>query len=464
MLSLDFLKGQKVAVYGLGRSGLSVALALKSSGAIPLCWDDSIYSRKVAESFDLIIKDMTLKKNWIDCVLLLLSPGIPYIYPTATKVVQQAWRHNVPVDNDVGLFFKSYLLESNDQQIKEANTIAVTGSNGKSTTSSLIHHVLNQKRGPAQIGGNIGTPLFDLKPASLISTTVIELSSYQIEVANLLNPKIAVFLNFSEDHLDRHAGVGGYFAAKRRLFSGVKDQVSIVGVDEKEGRAIVNDLLSNTTGTVITISNKTRLDNADWSVFSDGTYLFECKLGTIINEFNISNIPGLMGAHNLQNVCAAYAVCRVLQVGVNDIINTLKSYQSLPHRIEIISTLNGVTFVNDSKATNAVSTLHALKTFSNIHWIAGGREKGDGIHSLIDHLHTVKKAYLIGESAVNFSNQLGDFSHTIFESMEAAVSAAFKDAKAGDVILLSPAAASFDKYSNFEERGIHFSQLVKHLE
>ena len=244
MLSIDFLKNKKIAIYGMGKSGCSVALALKRGGALPICWDDNAKAREKASMAGLSLEDLSASDSWQEFSMLLLSPGVPYLHPFISKVVDRAIKAEIPIDNDVGLFFKSYLLKSNDQQIKEANTIAVTGSNGKSTTSSLIHHLLNQKRGPAQIGGNIGTPLFDLKPASLMSTTVIELSSYQIEVANLLNPKIAVFLNFSEDHLDRHAGVGGYFAAKRRLFSGVKDQVSIVGVDEKEGRAIVNDLLS----------------------------------------------------------------------------------------------------------------------------------------------------------------------------------------------------------------------------
>ena len=464
MLSIDFFKGQKVAIYGLGRSGFSTALALKRGGAIPVCWDDSTAAQNRAKSAGLIIEDLRISKTWNKFALLLLSPGIPYLYPKVNQVVQQAWRHQVPIDNDVSLFFQSYSKRFPDNTSVLPKTVAVTGSNGKSTTSALIYHILNSSNVNAQIGGNIGTPLFDLNPASIVKNTVMELSSYQIEVAKVLIPDIAVFLNFAPDHLDRHGGIGGYFSAKRRLFNSDRAQVSVVGVDEKEGLAITSDLRSKKKSQLITISTKLDLTFDDWSIFSDGINLFEAKLGKIVTKLDITNLAGLLGIHNLQNVCAAYAVCRVLKILPEDIFIALKSYKALPHRAELLATLSGVKFINDSKATNATSTISALNLFSNIHWIAGGRGKDDGITSLTRYLGSVKKTYLIGESALEFSGQISGFPHSIFQTLEEAFVDACKNAIPGDTVLLSPAAASFDQYANFEQRGLHFCKLVKELE
>ena len=464
MLSIDCYKGQKVAIFGLGRSGFSSALALRRGGATPVCWDDSKTARDNAQTAGLIIEDLRVSKTWNEFSLLLLSPGIPYIYPQVNQIVEQAWRHQVPIDNDVSLFFQSYSQAFDDKASGMPRTIAVTGSNGKSTTSTLIHHILNGSNRNVQIGGNIGTPLFDLSPANIVETTVMELSSYQIEVAKLLIPDIAVFLNFSPDHLDRHGGIGGYFSAKRRLFKSNQNQISVVGVDEKEGLAITSDLRSRKGSQVIKISTKINLTHDEQSVFSDGRNLFECKLGKIVNKLDITNLAGLPGNHNLQNICAAYAVCRVLEISPKDIFIALKSYNALPHRTELIATLSGVKFINDSKATNATSTLSALNSFSNIHWIAGGRGKGDGITSLMEHLGSVKRTYLIGESALDFSVQISGSPQSIFQTLDEALAAAYKNAIPGDTVLLSPGAASFDQYANFEQRGLHFSKLVSELE
>ena len=463
MLSIDYFKGQKVAIYGLGRSGFSTALALKRGGAIPVCWDDSTAAQDRAQTAGLIIEDLRVSKTWNEFAMLLLSPGIPYIYPRANQVVQQAWRHHVPIDNDVSLFFQSYSQTFNDNASGAAKTVVVTGSNGKSTTSALIYHILNSSIGNVQIGGNIGTPLFDLSPASMVKNTVIELSSYQIEVAKVLIPDIAVFLNFAPDHLERHGGIGGYFSAKRRLFRPDQNQVSVIGVDEKEGLAITSDLRARKEGQLITISTKINLTFDDWSIFSDGSNLFECKLGKIVNKLDITNLAGLPGIHNLQNACAAYAVCRVLEVAPEDIFIALKSYKALPHRMELLATFSGVKFINDSKATNATSALNALNSFSNIHWIAGGRGKGDGITSLTEYLGSVKKTYLIGESALEFSDQISGLPHSIFQTLDEAFVEVCKNAIPGDTVLLSPAAASFDQYANFEQRGLHFFKLVEEL-
>jgi len=464
LISIDFLKNKKIAIYGMGKSGCSVALALKRGGAFPICWDDKLQGRERASELGLTLKNLETIESWQDISMLILSPGIPYRYPFISQIVERAINEKVPIDNDVGLFFQNEFGEQKNKKSAPTRTIAITGSNGKSTTSSLVYHILKNSFGIVQLGGNIGIPVFDLEPVHLVDATVMELSSYQLEVAKLLNVDIAVFLNFSPDHLDRHNGIEGYFEAKKRLFGTSKKQVSIIGVDEIEGKRLFDELKTSGLGQLIKISSKSILKDDDWAISVVSGILYEYRNRELVSKISVDCFDGLPGSHNHQNICAAFAVCRNLGVSTEKIIDNLINFKALPHRTQAIASINGILFVNDSKATNAVSASKALNSFSNIHWIVGGQAKLGGIKSMVSNMKTVKHAYLIGECAKDFSKQLRHIPYTLSIDLEKAVKDAFTNARPDDVILLSPAAASFDNYRNFEERGMHFVKLVNELQ
>ncbi len=455
---------KRVAVLGLGRSGLSAARALRAGGAVPVCWDDNAPARAAAESEGFEVADLTKDRPWEGLEVLITSPGIPHLYPAPHPVIRKAWDMGVVVDNDIGLFFRSYGTCDWDDFEVLPRVICVTGSNGKSTTTALIHHILNAAGRDVQMGGNIGRGVLDLEPATDGQITVLELSSYQTELARSLAPDIALFMNLSPDHLDRHGGIGGYFAAKRRLFvAGCPDR-SIIGVDEMEG-AFLAALLQDKGDSgepVIRISSGTKIKDG-WSVFARKGFLAEWRKGKQIASIDLRDIVGLPGAHNHQNACAAYAACRSIGLAPRLIEQHLRSYPGLPHRCQVVAVKNGVTFVNDSKATNADAAEKSLLAFKNIHWIAGGQPKTGGISGLGGVFDRVKKAYFVGEAAEAFAGQIGDVPHEISGTVTAAVAAAAAQAEAGDVVLLAPACASFDQFSSFEARGEAFVAAIKTL-
>lgn len=465
MIPVRGYSGFKVAVLGLGRSGLSAALALEAGGAEVFCWDDSIEARSNAEDQGLTLRDLSRANAWDGVVSLIVSPGIPQLYPEPNPIISAAWDNGVAVDNDIGLFFRSYATQEWDNFDVIPRVIAVTGSNGKSTTSALIHHILEDQGKRVQLAGNIGRGVLDLNPAEDGEIVVLELSSYQTELARALAPDIAVFLNLTPDHLDRHGGIGGYFAAKQRLFvEGAPDR-SVIGVDEIEGRFLTNKMREKAESgePVIQISSGRKLAGRDWVVFARKGFLAEWRKGRQMASIDLREITGLPGAHNHQNACAAYAACRSIGLAPRMIEASFQTYPGLPHRSQVLGTLDGVTFVNDSKATNADSAAKALVAFDHIRWIAGGLGKEGGISALAPCLDRVAKAYLIGHSAEEFALQLGDTPYEICSTMEAAVARAAEDAVSGDTILLAPAAASFDQYPNFEKRGEDFSERVKSI-
>lgn len=469
MIPVTGYSSRKVAVLGLGRSGTATARALLAGGAIPLLWDDSPEARATAEADGFSLTDLT-KASALDGVsLLVTSPGIPHLYPSPHQLIARAWEAGVPVDNDIGLFFRCFATEDWDDFDQTPRVIAVTGSNGKSTTTALIHHVLTVAGRPTQMAGNIGTGALDIEPAQDGEVVVLELSSYQTDLARALTPDIAVFTNLSPDHLDRHGGRGGYFAAKRRLFAEGGPDRAVIGVDEAEGRYLANQLAEGAEDDrVIRISSGQKLDGphsnkAGWSVFARKGFLAEWRKGKQMASIDLRAISGLPGAHNHQNACAAYAAVRALGIGPKLIEQAFQSFQGLPHRSQTIATLNGVRYVNDSKATNVDSAARALQAFENIRWIAGGMGKEGGIAALKPYFTSVTKAYLIGHSARDFALQLGDTPHEICETMAGAVTRAHAEAGPGDTILLAPAAASFDQYPNFEKRGEDFTARVQAL-
>jgi UDP-N-acetylmuramoylalanine--D-glutamate ligase len=464
MIPVKGVKGQKVAVLGLGRSGLATAAALRAGGAETLLWDDSPEARAKAEGEGFALTDLTRNAALEGVACLVTSPGIPHLYPAPHPVIARALELGVPVDSDIGLFFQSAAGDEWDEMETPPKVVAVTGSNGKSTTTALIHHILEAASRPAQMAGNIGKGVLSIDPPVDGEVVVLELSSYQIELARALTPDVAVFTNLSPDHLDRHGGMGGYFAAKARLFTLGGPDRAVVGVDEVEGQFLAGALAQGPQDDrVIRVSSGTKLEGFGWSVFARKGFLSEWRKGRQVASIDLREVKGLPGAHNHQNACAAYAACRSLGLAPKLIEGALHSFAGLPHRSQLVGERGGVRYVNDSKATNVDSAAKALQAFPKIRWIAGGLGKDGGIVALAPYLGSVVKAYLIGHSARDFALQIGETPHEICETMERAVARAAEEAQAGDVVLLAPAAASFDQYPNFEKRGEDFTARVKAL-
>jgi UDP-N-acetylmuramoylalanine--D-glutamate ligase len=461
MIAVRGLQGVRVAVLGLGRSGLAAARALAAGGAESVCWDDNPEARKAAEAEGFVCSAFARDSDFHGIARLIVSPGIPHLYPQPNPVVALALAAGVPVDNDIGLFFQSFATEAWQQFEVSPRVIAVTGSNGKSTTSALIHHVLEEAGRPTQLAGNIGRGVLDLDPAADGSVVVLELSSYQTELARALTPDIAVFTNLTPDHLDRHHGMGGYFAAKRRLFAEGGPDRAVIGVDEVEGQFLAGQMSEGAEDDrVIRVSATQKLTGPGWYVFARKGFLSEYRKGRQVASIDLRQIAGLPGAHNHQNACAAYAAVRSLGLAPKLIEAAFHSFEGLPHRSQTIAVKGGVRFVNDSKATNVDSAAKALLAFQNIRWICGGLEKDGGLSGLAAATGGVRKAYVIGREAAGFAMQL-NVESAVCGTMEAAVAQAVADAEEGDVVLLAPAAASFDQYDSFERRGEDFAAQVE---
>lgn len=461
MIPVRGFEGRRVAVLGLGRTGLATARALLAGGAEVICWDDGQDARAAAEAEGLVVQDPSRGDTLAQLAILVVSPGIPHLYPAPHPLIAAAMRVGVPVDNDIGLFFRSFAAEGWEQHEIPPRVIAVTGSNGKSTTTALIHHILQVAGRPCQMAGNIGRGVLDLAPAQDGEVVVLELSSYQTDLARALTPDIAVFTNLSPDHLDRHGGLGGYFAAKRRLFAEGGPDRAVIGVDEPEGVYLAGQIAeAPEDDRVIRISSGQKLAGPGWSVFARKGFLAEWRKGRQVASCDLRELPGLPGAHNHQNACAAWAATRALGLAPKLVAQALESFEGLPHRSQLVGERDGVRFVNDSKATNTDSAAKALQAFERVRWIAGGLGKEGGIAALAPHFGHVAKAYLIGHSAREFALQLGAVPHEVCETMERAVARAAAEALPGEVVLLAPAAASFDQYADFERRGDDFMAQV----
>lgn len=462
MIPVRGYENRKVAVLGLGRSGKATVAALVAGGAEVIAWDDGVQAREAAEAAGITLTDLSRHGALEGVAALITSPGIAHLYPAPHAAIAAAWDAGVPVDNDIGLFFRSFGGHEWDDFEVTPRVIAVTGSNGKSTTSALIHHILSEAGRPTQLAGNIGRGVLDLAPARDGEVVVLELSSYQTELARSLTPDLAVLTNISPDHLDRHAGLGGYFAAKRRLFAEGGPDRAIIGVDENEGRFLAGQMAEGMgDDRVIRISSGQKLGGEGWNVFARKGFLAETRKGRQIASIDLRSIAGLPGAHNHQNACAAYAACRTLGIGPKAIEAAFASFPGLPHRSQLIAEAGGVRYVNDSKATNVDSAAKALAAFDKIRWICGGLQKEGGLGGLIPHLGHVAKAYVIGREAADFARQLPGVEAEVCGTMDAAVAKAVAEAQVGEVVLLAPACASFDQYDNFEKRGDDFAARVR---
>ncbi len=462
MIPVAGFEGETLGVLGLGRSGLSAARALRAGGARPLCWDDNPAAREAAAEEGFEIGDPGRPGAMARLARLIVSPGIPHLYPAPNPVVAMALEAGVPVDNDVGLFFRALATGQWGDFDTPPRVVAVTGSNGKSTTAALIHHLLEVAGKPVQLAGNIGRGVLDIAPPGDGAVVVLELSSYQIELARALTPDIAVFTNLSPDHLERHGGPGGYFAAKRRLFAEGGPDRAVIGVDELEGRFLAGQL-SEAPGDmrVIRVSVERALKGPGWSVSARKGFLSEVRQGRQVASIDLRPIRGLPGRHNHQNACAAYAAVRALGLAPRLIEQGLQGFGGLPHRSQVIAEAGGVVYVNDSKATNVDAALQALLAFGRIRWICGGLQKEGGLGGLAAGLGNVVKAYVIGREAAGFAMQLGGVEAEVCTSMARAVERAMAEAQPGETVLLAPAAASFDQYDNFEQRGEDFITRVR---
>ena len=458
MIVIRAHEGHRVGILGMGRSGLAAAGALQAGGAQPVCWDDTEAGRDRAADAGFAVED--LSRGDADLAALIVSPGIPHLYPAPHPAIERALAAGVPLDNDIGLFFREMAAWEpgmDDDSDEDPVIVCVTGSNGKSTTSALVHHILRSAGRPTQLGGNIGTAVLDLEYPRAREAIVLELSSYQTDLARRLAPDIAVFLNLSDDHLDRHGGRGGYFAAKARLFEAGGPERAVIGVAEPEGRFLA-DRLDGVAEKLVRIGGR-----EGWSVSLKKSFLTEWQDGRQISAFDLRAAPALRGAHNGQNACAAWAACRLMGLGPKQIGAGLETFAGLPHRLERIAEIGGVTYVNDSKATNADAAEKALLSYENIRWIAGGRAKAGGIAPLVPLLDRVAKTYLIGEAQDDFAAQLGEAPHALCDTLDRAVAQAAAEAQPGDTVLLAPACASFDQFASFEARGEAFREAVEAL-
>jgi UDP-N-acetylmuramoylalanine--D-glutamate ligase len=461
MIAIAACAARSLAVFGLGASGLAAARALIASGARIAAWDDDAGRREAARAEGVPIEDL-YRSSWSGFEALVLSPGIPLTHPAPHKVVALANAAGCPVVGDIELFCDAE---------PAATVIAVTGTNGKSTTTALIGHVLAESGRRVQLGGNLGTPALALDPLPRDGAYALELSSYQLDLCRDARFDVAVLVNVSPDHLDRHGGMAGYVAAKTRIFRPWSRadaqlrpvaQAAIIGIDDAYGAAIRTELEREGARRVVPISAARTLERG---VYVAGGILHDATDGTDRTVADLNGIPTLPGAHNWQNAAAAYAAAREAGTASEDIAEAMQSFPGLPHRQEHLVDVAGVRFVNDSKATNGDSAARALACYDAIYWIAGGLAKDDGLGPAANALSRVRRAYLIGKAAPDFARALaGKVETRMSGDLATAVRQAFEDARrdavSGAVVLLSPACASFDQFANFEARGEAFRREV----
>jgi len=458
MIPVPGFEGRRIAVFGLGRSGLTAARALRAGGALPVLWDDSVSSRMQAEAEGFGVEDLTTA-DFTGFAALVLSPGAPLTHPKPHWTVAKAREAGIEIIGDIELFARALAALPGDQR---PAVVAITGTNGKSTTTALIGWVLKQAGMTVHVGGNIGIGVLALPAPTPGAVYVIEVSSYQLDLTTSFAPNVAILTNISPDHLDRHGGMEGYVAAKKRLFQNLPGPGAgaIIGIDEPEGAAIAAELKAR-GATVDRVSVKAPLEDA-LGLYAIGSTLYYNAPGPVA-LVDLERALSLPGRHNAQN--AAFALSAAIDLGIptEAAVGALLTFPGLAHRMEHVGTLGRVRFINDSKATNADAARQALSSYGRSFWIAGGRAKAGGIDDLEDLFPRVAEAFLIGEAAGPFAARLGDTPHRISGDMATAVRQAAEAAAAtgrDEVVLLSPAAASFDQYPDFEARGEAFRAAV----
>lgn len=457
MIPANSFAGKRVSLFGLGGSGIATARALIEGGAEVLAWDDNPESVAKASEQGIATKDLH-GVDWAAVSALILSPGVPLTHPKPHWVVELARVSGVEVIGDIELFVRERIRSQAD-----APFIAITGTNGKSTTTALTAHILKSAGRDTQMGGNIGQAVMTLEPPVPGRHYVVECSSYQIDLAPSIDPTAGILLNLTPDHLDRHGTVQHYASIKERLVAG--SDTAIIGVDDSFCVQIA-DRLERAGKDVIRISKRLPLTDG---YFADGTNLMEAVHGRYSRIGFLEGIGSLRGQHNAQNALAAVTACLKVGLELGEIQSGLESFPGLAHRMEQVARKDHVLFINDSKATNADAAAPALSSFPRIYWIAGGLPKEGGIEPLRGFFPRIAKAYLIGEAAPAFSATLGEavpyeIAGTLATAIERAAAEAARDGSGEAVVLLSPACASFDQFKNFEVRGEAFRLAVAAIE
>ena len=455
MVVVGGYKRRRVAVLGLAKSGLAAARSLIAGGAEVLAWDDNPKARD-AVAGELQLHDLAAA-DWGGIAALVLSPSIPHSFPEPHPVVVRAGEAGAEILGDLELLGRAQ---------PEARYIGITGTNGKSTTTALIGHILAEAGAQMEVGGNLGTPALSLAPLGQDGTYVLEASSFQLELIPTLAFDIAVLLNITPDHLDRHGSMEGYIAAKRRIFAGqLAGTAAIIGIDDEICRDLTVELRRGHPARVIPISVR---QAPPGGVYVDSGWLADAIDGPPQRVLDLAMAERLPGSHNWQNAAAAYAAARSAGIGVEAACTAIRSFPGLAHRQELVDTIEGIRYINDSKATNADATEKALACYSAIYWIAGGLPKAGGITPLHPYFDRVRHAFLIGRATEEFAATLdgsvpfsrcGDLATALMASADLAR----REAVPGAVVLLSPACASYDQFANFEARGDSFRDLVRQI-
>jgi UDP-N-acetylmuramoylalanine--D-glutamate ligase len=453
---IESLNGKPVAVFGLGLSGLSTARALMKSGGDVHAWDDDAEKRAKAEKEGVRLADFA-QADLSGYGALILSPGVPLYFPAPHPVVEKARAAGVEIYGDLEILHRSR---------HGLKTVGITGTNGKSTTTALTGHILNAAGRKAVTAGNIGKPVLDMElPEG--GTIVLEISSYQMDLCPTFRPDIGVLLNITPDHLDRHGSMEAYIAAKEKIFDG--SGIVICGMDDAPSQSIHDRTIKSGGRRTVPVSVK---KDYPGGVYAKEDMLIDCISGEPVEITSLKDLPTLPGLHNKQNICAAYAACRALGLVGEEIAPHLKTYPGLAHRQFPVRTINGVLYINDSKATNAESTANALSCYNNIYLIAGGKPKEGGLGGLESLAPRIRHVFLIGEAADDFAHWFHKFGVPFTKSgvLQDAVAQAHAMAQGdrgqpggANVVLLSPACASYDQFRNFEHRGEVFTEIVNAL-
>ncbi len=452
MIDLSSLKaqlnGKPVAILGLGKSGLHAHAALKAAGIGTVLWDDNTAAVEAAAKAGAVTEDLS-KADFSRFALLCMAPGIPLTHPAPHPVVARATAAGVEIVCDIELLHRAH---------PAIKTIGITGTNGKSTTTALIGHILTAAGVESAVGGNIGEASLSLPQLPPKGIYVLELSSYQLDLCPTFSPDIALLINISPDHLDRHGGMAGYVAAKKKIFRG--KGMAIVGLDDAPSAGVFSELAG---------SARTRVGVSCLQALQDGISVTE--EGMLQDKgrdiFDLKTCPTLNGQHNWQNAAMAYAACIAAGVAADKIFSAMRSFPGLAHRQNIVAEKGGVRYINDSKATNDQAAAMALRTYDPIYWIAGGKPKDGGYPDCEKYIGHVRHAFLIGVAQEKMAAWLSGLNvpFTKSETMEKALAAAHAQAqeekRTGAVVLLSPACASFDQFKSFEHRGDVFMELVK---
>jgi UDP-N-acetylmuramoylalanine--D-glutamate ligase len=445
------LKHKKAAVFGLGLSGLSTVKALIKADINVVAYDDRSENCDKARDLGAKIEDLsTLDLSNFD--FLVLAPGVPYTFEPH-EVVKNAQKHDLEILGDLELLHRA------EHGVK---TVGITGTNGKSTTTALLHHVLNECGITSIMGGNIGTAVLelDLKNTDIL---VLEISSYQMDLCPSFRPDISVLLNITPDHLDRHGSMEAYVGAKARILDGAGK--AVICTDDDYTMTLFDKAFCG--GGVRHVQPVSCHDEVVESVFVKNNTLYHNHAGENKKIFDLQDLPTLKGVHNQQNIVCVYATCKELGLDDNIIYQALESYSGLAHRQYVVTQYQGVSYINDSKATNAEAAAKALSSYEDIYWIVGGRPKEAGLKGLSIFKDKIKKAYLIGEATQEFSHwfEKYDFEFEVYDNLDDATKAAYDDAQAAKqgTVLLSPACASWDQFSSFEARGDAFTEQVRKL-